>query len=203
MKRLEEVFRLVGEEPAGEKCEGIMGIIKEGITMIEETDEDSMVRDCAIIIAGQKAEHYEIATYGSLAELARTLGLDEVADILEQTLDEEKSADVTLTELAVESINEDAKEERGFADENPEQKNQNRGEQINDFQQANEHGDYRKGDSDSEYPAQSSKKNTGKESKKQEGEEDKFLDSDDDIADYRGKNRGGIDRDTVGGADYR
>ncbi|WP_298653342.1 DUF892 family protein [uncultured Proteiniphilum sp.] len=111
VERLKEVFALVGEEPSKKKCEAILGILKEGETMLEDTEEDSMVRDAAIIIACQKVEHYEIATYGSLAELARTLGLDEVAEILEETLEEEKSTDVTLTELAVESINEEAKEE--------------------------------------------------------------------------------------------
>ena len=70
-----------------------------------------MVRDVAIIIANQKVEHYEITSYGSLAELARTLGLDEVAELLEITLDEEKDTDVTLTVLAVESVNEEAVKE--------------------------------------------------------------------------------------------
>ncbi|MEA5127291.1 MAG: ferritin-like domain-containing protein [Proteiniphilum sp.] len=111
IERLKEIFQLIGKEPSKKKCEAIIGILKEGETMIEDTDEESMVRDAAIIIACQKVEHYEIATYGSLAELARTLGLDEVADILEETLEEEKSTDVGLTELAVESVNEEAKEE--------------------------------------------------------------------------------------------
>ena len=79
--------------------------------MVEDTEDDTMVRDVAIIIASQKVEHYEIASYGSLAELARTLGFDEGAEILEGILQEEKETDVSLTELAVESVNEEAKKE--------------------------------------------------------------------------------------------
>jgi Uncharacterized protein conserved in bacteria len=111
IKRLEEVFQLLDEKPAKKKCDAILGILEEGRSMVKDTEEGSMVRDVAIIIASQKVEHYEIATYGSLAELARTLGLDDAAEILETTLEEEKSTDVGLTELAVESVNEEAKEE--------------------------------------------------------------------------------------------
>lgn len=111
MTRLDEVFSLVGEKPSKKKCEGILGILKDGEAVVEDTDSDTMVRDAAIIIAMQKAEHYEISSYGSLAELARTLGLDEAAALLEETLDEEKATDVNLTILAVESVNEEAKEE--------------------------------------------------------------------------------------------
>ena len=111
MTRLDEVFSVVGEKPSKKKCEGILGILKDGEAVVEDTDSDTMVRDAAIIIAMQKAEHYEISSYGSLAELARTLGLDEAAALLEETLDEEKATDVNLTILAVESVNEEAKEE--------------------------------------------------------------------------------------------
>ncbi len=119
VERLKEVFELVGENPSKKKCEAILGILKEGETMIDDTEEGSMVRDVAIIIACQKVEHYEIATYGSLAELARTLGLDDAADILGETLQEEKSADMGLTELAVESVNEEAKEEGNDDEDEP------------------------------------------------------------------------------------
>lgn len=152
IERLKEVFQLVGEEPSKKKCEAIIGILKEGETMLEDTEEGSMVRDVAIIIACQKVEHYEIATYGSLAELARTLGLDEAADILEETLEEEKSADVGLTELAVESVNEEAKEEGEESGNGVGSPHDPVEEQINDYNPAREHGDYREGDSDSEYP---------------------------------------------------
>lgn len=70
-----------------------------------------MVRDVAIIIASQKVEHYEIATYGSLAALAKTLGLYEAANVLEETLLEEKSTDLSFTDLAVTAVNKEAKAE--------------------------------------------------------------------------------------------
>jgi len=111
IKGLEQVFELTGNKPSKKKCDGILGILKDGEGMVESTEDDSMVRDAAIIIANQKVEHYEIASYGSLAELARTLGFDEGAKILEGILQEEKETDVGLTELAVESVNEEAKKE--------------------------------------------------------------------------------------------
>lgn len=111
VKRLKEVFKLLGEKAEKKKCDAIMGILKEGEGALEDTEDGSMVRDVAIIIACQKVEHYEIATYGSLSELARTLGLHDAAEILEKTLMEEKSTDLTLTQLAVDSVNKDAKSE--------------------------------------------------------------------------------------------
>lgn len=109
--RLEEVFGLLDEKPAKKKCDGILGIIKDGEGAVEDTEEDTMVRDVAIIIASQKIEHYEITSYGSLAELARTLGKVDVAELLDVTLEEEKQTDVSLTILAEESINEEARTE--------------------------------------------------------------------------------------------
>lgn len=109
--RLEEVFGLFDEKPTKKKCEAIVGLLKEGDDILEDTEEGTMVRDAAIIIASQKVEHYEIATYGSLAELARTIDRDDVAEILESTLTEEKETDVSLTELAVDKINEGAAQE--------------------------------------------------------------------------------------------
>ena len=109
--RLEQVFGLLKEKPAAKKCEAMAGITKEGDDIISETDKGTETRDVGLIFAAQKVEHYEIATYGSLAELARTLNLKNVADILEKTLAEEKEADETLSKLAVRNINQAASQE--------------------------------------------------------------------------------------------
>jgi ferritin-like metal-binding protein YciE len=82
-----------------------------GKQAIEDTDEGTATRDAALIIAAQKVEHYEIASYGSLVQLAKTIGLNEAVDLLQQTLDEEKETDVLLTELAVSSVNINAENE--------------------------------------------------------------------------------------------
>jgi ferritin-like metal-binding protein YciE len=106
VSRLEEVFEMIGEKAVAKKCDAIEGITKEVESAIEDTHEDSYTRDVALIIGGQKAEHYEIATYGGLAQLAMVLGHDDAAELLLQTLDEEKAADSTLTSIAENSINE-------------------------------------------------------------------------------------------------
>ncbi|WP_238476827.1 YciE/YciF ferroxidase family protein [Chryseobacterium potabilaquae] len=90
------------------ECAAIKGIIKEGEEIIKATEDGSMTRDAALIIAAQKVEHYEIATYGGLAQLAITMGHDKVADLLEQTLQEEEDTDYELTEIAETYINFDA-----------------------------------------------------------------------------------------------
>ncbi len=108
--RLEQVFKLVGEKAAAKKCDAMAGLIEEGEGIMEET-EMGAVRDAGIIAASQKIEHYEIATYGTLAAFAKTLGEDDAVELLEQTLAEEKEADVTLTEAAYNTINFDAAEE--------------------------------------------------------------------------------------------
>ena len=105
--RLEQVFEICGERPAAKKCDAMEGLIKEGEGIMEET-ETGAVRDAGIIAASQKIEHYEIATYGTLAAFARTLGIDKAVSLLEQTLEEEKQADITLTEVAYNTINFDA-----------------------------------------------------------------------------------------------
>jgi ferritin-like metal-binding protein YciE len=109
--RLEEVFEMMEQKPQSKKCEAMEGITKEGETVIEETEAGSMTRDAAIIIAAQKVEHYEIAAYGGLVQLAKTIGRTDVAELLAQTLQEEKDADALLTEIAEASINEEAKNE--------------------------------------------------------------------------------------------
>jgi ferritin-like metal-binding protein YciE len=111
VSRLEQVFELLGEKPQAKKCDAMEGITEEGASVIEDTDGGTSTRDVALILAGQKAEHYEIATYGGLAQIARTLGLNDIVSILESTLEEEKKADSTLTELAEGSVNEQATEE--------------------------------------------------------------------------------------------
>lgn len=109
--RLEQVFELIGKKAQAKKCDAMEGLIKEGESVIEETEEGSMTRDVAIIIAAQKVEHYEIATYGGLAQIATTMGLDEAADLLNETLEEEKETDELLTEIAENNINWQAEQE--------------------------------------------------------------------------------------------
>jgi ferritin-like metal-binding protein YciE len=103
--RLENVFELLGYEPQGEKCHGIEGLTKECERIVEETEEGTATRDVGLILAAQKLEHYEIATYGTLARLARILGKNDVADILDKTLNEEKVTDMNLTQIAEKSVN--------------------------------------------------------------------------------------------------
>lgn len=109
--RLEEVFKLLGHKPQAKKCDAMAGITEEGASVIEDTEKGTSTRDVALILAGQKAEHYEIATYGGLARIAITLGHKDVARLLETTLKEEKDTDQTLTQLAESSVNENAGEE--------------------------------------------------------------------------------------------
>ncbi|MCL8537920.1 ferritin-like domain-containing protein [Chryseobacterium gallinarum] len=111
VKRLEKVFGLIDEKPEKKECEAIKGIIKEGEEVIKSTEEGSMTRDAALIIAAQKVEHYEIATYGGLAQLAITMGHDKAAELLERTLQEEEDTDEELTEIAENFINFDAEKE--------------------------------------------------------------------------------------------
>ncbi|GAC1421537.1 MAG: ferritin-like domain-containing protein [Flavisolibacter sp.] len=109
--RLEDVFEKMGEKAKGKKCEAIEGITKEGEGIIEDTEDGTATRDVGLILAAQKVEHYEISTYGGLAQLAETLGESEVAQILRTTLEEEKQTDVLLTEIAENNINYQASEE--------------------------------------------------------------------------------------------
>ncbi|GGF28471.1 ferritin-like domain-containing protein [Flavobacterium limi] len=110
VQRLEQVFELIGQKAVAKKCEAMEGLIKEGEGIMEETQEGP-VRDAGIIAASQKIEHYEIASYGTLAAFALTLEEEEVAKLLQQTLEEEKEADIILTEAAYNTINFDASEE--------------------------------------------------------------------------------------------
>jgi ferritin-like metal-binding protein YciE len=103
--RLESVFELLGIPARAIKCEGMEGLVKEGSKVMEDTPKGSSVRDAGLIISGQKIEHYEIAAYGSLVQLAKTMSRNDIAELLQQTLEEEKEADQLLTELAVSGIN--------------------------------------------------------------------------------------------------
>ena len=109
--RLEQVFEALGKKPQAKKCDAMEGLIKEGDSVVEETQEGSATRDVGIIVSAQKVEHYEIATYGSLVQLAKTMGNDEIAEILAKTLEEEKEADELLTQIAENDINWEAEQE--------------------------------------------------------------------------------------------
>jgi ferritin-like metal-binding protein YciE len=111
VERLEQVFELFGKKPQAKKCEAMEGLTKEGESIVEETEEGSMTRDAGIILAAQKVEHYEIATYGTLRQLAVTMGQDQIAEILSQTLEEEKQTDEGLTQIAEHNINWEAEQE--------------------------------------------------------------------------------------------
>jgi ferritin-like metal-binding protein YciE len=111
VSRLEQVFELIGKKAQAKKCDAMEGLVKEGESVVEETEDGSMTRDVGIIISSQKVEHYEIAAYGGLAQLATTMGLDDVAAIFNQTLEEEKEADVLLTEIAENDVNWEAEQE--------------------------------------------------------------------------------------------
>jgi ferritin-like metal-binding protein YciE len=111
--RLEQVFEILGKKAQAKKCDAMEGILKEGETVVEETEDGSMTRDVGIIMAAQKVEHYEIATYGGLVSLAQTMGLDDAVDILNQTLEEEKETDAGLSEIAENNINWEAEIESG------------------------------------------------------------------------------------------
>lgn len=107
VERLEQVFELLEEKARGKHCDGIAGIIEEGSSVMGESfDETTM--DACLIASGQRAEHYEIAAYGTLVAWAKTMGHDEVAVLLEETLNEEKAADEKLTSLAEGGINRNA-----------------------------------------------------------------------------------------------
>jgi ferritin-like metal-binding protein YciE len=121
IERLEQIFEELGEKAKGEKCLATKGLIEEATKMMEDAEDDD-TRDAAIIGSAQKVEHYEIATYGTLRTYAELLGFDEQAELLQETLDEEKETDENLTELAVSCINIEANEE----DEEEEEESGNR-----------------------------------------------------------------------------
>jgi ferritin-like metal-binding protein YciE len=109
--RLDRVFEILGKKPQAKKCDAMEGLIKEGESVMEETEDGSMTRDVGIIVSAQKVEHYEIAAYGSLRQLAATMGQDQIAEIFSQTLEEEKQTDQILSEIAETNINWEAEQE--------------------------------------------------------------------------------------------
>ncbi|GAB3512770.1 YciE/YciF ferroxidase family protein [Emticicia fontis] len=111
VEKVEQVFDLIGEKAHTKVCAAMEGLIKEGEEIISSTDKGTEVRDCGLIMAAQKVEHYEIASYGTLRTLARMLGHYDAAEVLQQILDEEGAADKKLTNLAESHINEEAAQE--------------------------------------------------------------------------------------------
>ena len=99
VQRLEQIFKELGEKPSGKKCKGMEGLVAEGQEIMGEDFEDD-VMDAALISAAQRVEHYEIAAYGTVRTYAELLGEDTAAQLLEQTLEEEKETDQKLTDMA-------------------------------------------------------------------------------------------------------
>ena len=114
--RLEQVFRTMGEKPRGKKCDGIIGIVEEGRSAMEELD--GAVLDAALIAGAQRVEHYEIAAYGTLAYFAGLLGNERAKELLGETLEEEKAADRKLNDIAKSSVNRDALMSAGMEEGN-------------------------------------------------------------------------------------
>lgn len=115
--RLEQVFDLLGERPKSKPCAGMKGLIEEGDEHAKEDYDDDDLRDAMIIGSAQRVEHYEIAGYGTAIAHARLLGLEDVADLMEATLEEEKAADQKLTEIAETVVNLEAAAEDEEADQ--------------------------------------------------------------------------------------
>ncbi len=108
---LEQVFELLGEKAVAKKCDAMAGLLEEANGIIEDTDSGTMIRDAGLILAAQKVEHYEIATYGTLRTFAANMGHNDVEALLQQTLDNEKETDVALTTVAESFVNEAATQE--------------------------------------------------------------------------------------------
>jgi ferritin-like metal-binding protein YciE len=104
VRRLEQIFKDLGQTPRGKKCKGMEGLIEEGKEVLQE-DGDPAVLDAAIIAAAQRVEHYEIAAYGCLRTYAQLLGHENAANLLQQTLEEEEAADEKLNTIAEQNVN--------------------------------------------------------------------------------------------------
>jgi ferritin-like metal-binding protein YciE len=129
VSRLEQVFEICGKKAQAKKCDAMEGLTKEGDSIVEETQANTMTRDAGIIMAAQKVEHYEIATYGTLVQLAKTLCMNNAADLLHKTLEEEKQADEKLTEIAEWNVNQAAAQETGEEGEEEEENDTNEEEE--------------------------------------------------------------------------
>src|SRR5688500_2349534 len=112
IERLDKIFQQMGKKAQGKKCEAMQGLIEESEGIIAETKDDTFTRDAALIISAQKVEHYEIAAYGGLAQLAKTMNKKGIANSLGVTLNEEKKTDELLTKIAEKGINVEASEEK-------------------------------------------------------------------------------------------
>lgn len=118
VKRLEEVFEELDMSPKAKVCHGMLGIVDEGKEVLEEQDDGNPAAvDAALIAAAQKVEHYEIASYGSARTFAQTLGLNRVAELLQETLSEEEETDAKLTQIAEGMVNEAAASDEDWESE--------------------------------------------------------------------------------------
>lgn len=120
VQRLEQVFQMIGVKPRAKKCPAMDGLVAEAEELMKEA-EDEDVRDAGLLGAAQSVEHYEIARYGTLKAWAQRLGMDEAAQLLDETLQEEKETDAKLTMLAEQAINAEAESEEGEEDEDEEE----------------------------------------------------------------------------------
>ncbi|MES2448805.1 MAG: ferritin-like domain-containing protein [Bacteroidota bacterium] len=111
IETLEQIFELLGEKAVAKKCDAMAGLLEEATGIIEDTDKGTMIRDAGLILAAQKLEHYEIATYGTLRTFAENMGHTDVQELLQQTLYNEKETDVALTAVAENFVNEQASAE--------------------------------------------------------------------------------------------
>ena len=111
IETLEQIFELLGEKAVAKKCDAMAGLLEEATSIIEDTEKGTMIRDAGLILAAQKVEHYEIATYGTLRTFAENMGHTDVQQLLQQTLDNEKETDVALTAVAENFVNEQASAE--------------------------------------------------------------------------------------------
>jgi ferritin-like metal-binding protein YciE len=106
IERLDKVFELLGKPARAKTCHGMQGVLEEGAEVLDQTEKGT-VRDAALISAAQRVEHYEMAAYGSVCEFAKLLGQEQVADLLEATLEEEKAADKKLNTIS-QTVNSEA-----------------------------------------------------------------------------------------------